>query len=135
VYYRGFEPHDLSRWLLDALWEEMQRQWDAVLRRPLDAWGPAQRSRLHQRSAEFLADVRRRYGVENENHIKPGIGETTRVLLRRIPERLLLRQAGLPETEHLEHLARDKEVAITLDPGLPYRAAALIQELPHPCSS
>ena len=51
------------------------------------------------------------------------------MLLRRVPERLLVREASAPDVAHLLILAREKNVPVTLDAALPYRAAALIKEL------
>ncbi len=75
-----------------------------------------------------MAHVRERFGTTDSNLIKPGIGEATRVLLRRRPRHLLLRNPALPEVAHLRLLAREKRVRVTVEPDLPYLAAALIQE-------
>ena len=62
------------------------------------------------------------------NRIKPGVGEATRVLLRRVPGLLLLRDGARPEIAHLLQLAGEKDVPVCVDPALPYLAAALIGE-------
>ena len=43
------------------------------------------------------------FGIDDINLIKPGIGETTRVLLRRIPWKVLIdeRYKGNPQLEHI----------------------------------
>lgn len=73
--------------------------------------------------------VKNEYGVLDENRVKPGIGEATRVLLRRIPDLLLLRDEYDAATEHLKVLAREKQVLITYVPDLRYRAVSLIKEI------
>lgn len=65
----------------------------------------------------------------NRHFVKPGIGEATRVLLRRVPEVLLLAEAHHPETLHLRHLAAEKSVPVEVDPSLPVKAVALIRGL------
>ena len=65
------------------------------------------------------------------NLIKPGIGEATRVMLRRRPQLLLLRDPDAPAVRHLLRLAEEKDIAIETDACLPYQAAALIQDLRH----
>lgn len=65
-------------------------------------------------------------GVHDPHLVKPGVGEATRVFLRRQPAGLLLRAAGHPDTRHLHELARVAGIPVTLHPGLPYLAAALI---------
>ena len=71
----------------------------------------------------------RRFGIRSVNHIKPGLGEATRVLLRRVPQCVLVRDADAPEAAHLVLLAHEKNVPIVVDASLPYTAAAIIKEL------
>lgn len=59
--------------------------------------------------------------------MKPGIGEATRVLLRRIPRLILLRDAGSPLTKHLVELAAEKGVEVREYPLRNYHACGIIQ--------
>ena len=59
--------------------------------------------------------------------IKPGIGEATRVLLRRVPRLLVLRDPDAPDVAHLNVLATEKSVPLIVDADLPYQAVSLIQ--------
>ena len=67
------------------------------------------------------------HGISDVNLIKPGIGEATRVLLRRTPRLLIVRDAAAPEVAHLVLLAQEKNVAVMVDPALPYHAVSLIR--------
>ena len=78
-------------------------------------------------SRAYLARAMARYGIADVNLVKPGIGEATRVLLRRVPRLLVLRQAGSPEVAHLQVLAEEKQVPVEIDPALPYHAVSLIR--------
>lgn len=69
------------------------------------------------------------YGIDDVNLIKPGIGEATRVLLRRLPERLLVQSASNPDVGHLLRLAEEKGVAVEQVSHLPYHAAAIIRSV------
>jgi hypothetical protein len=125
LYCEELAPHDLSRWFVDEVFTEVERHAG-------DPWPVLALCRTDRRrltSENFLADMRQRFGVRDVNHVKPGIGEATRVLLRRVPGRLLLRDPASPDVIHLALLAREKGVPITVDPSLPYAAAALIKEL------
>lgn len=125
LYYERFAPHDLSRWFVDQVMAEVVAGGGGA-----STWiDPASRDALRARSRQVLDDLRTRYGVSDENHVKPGIGESTRVLLRRLPHALLLQDPGLPEVEHLIHLAVEKNVPMNHEAQLPYRAVALIQEV------
>lgn len=77
-----------------------------------------------------LEDIRRAYGIRDINLIKPGIGEATRVLLRRLPWKVLVH--SLQDEAHLKHLyqlAEEKGVALEVRSLGPYRACGLIREL------
>ncbi len=66
------------------------------------------------------------FNIEDVNLVKPSIGETTRVLLRRIPEVILLREKGSPLTAHIEELAAEKNVPVKEYPLKFYRAVGII---------
>ncbi|RZA33677.1 MAG: hypothetical protein EOP92_19610 [Lysobacteraceae bacterium] len=125
VYYDQFAEHDQSQRFADAL-VALAQAGDKVLPTrppvaPLDAQSAAKRSRA------YLAGAMARYGIQDVNLIKPGIGEATRVLLRRVPRLLVLRQPGSPDVAHLEVLAEEKQVPVAIDPDLPYHAVSLIR--------
>jgi hypothetical protein len=88
----------------------------------------AQRQELRRQSAAYLHEAMTRFKIRDVNHVKPGVGEATRVLLRRVPDLVLLRDPALPDVAHLRHLAAEKNVPILVDGALPYLAAALIKE-------
>ena len=69
----------------------------------------------------------RQHGIDDVNMVKPGIGEATRVLLRRTPRLLIVRDAGAPEVAHLAVLAQEKNVPMLVDRALPYHAVSLIR--------
>ena len=66
---------------------------------------------------------------KNINHIKPGIGESTRVLLRRVPFVIIVQDLNSREIEHLVLLAKEKDVKIVEDKTLPYKALAVIKDV------
>lgn len=77
-----------------------------------------------------VATIQRRYDIDDVNLIKPGIGEATRVLLRRMPWKILVR--SLDDEAHLGHiyqLAREKEVPLEEYPLVNYRACGIIQSM------
>lgn len=66
----------------------------------------------------------------DRNRIKPGIAEATRALLRRMPERLLVRDRDDPDVAHLLHLAERGGVPVSgLGDDSRYRAVAIIRSL------
>ena len=81
-------------------------------------------------SGNGLAETREiaeKFGVPDIKLVKPGIGETTRVLLRRIPELILLRDPDSPLTRHISELAREKGVEVRQYPLKCYEACGIIR--------
>lgn len=77
-----------------------------------------------------LAETREiagKFGISDIKLVKPSIGETTRVLLRRIPELILLRDINSPLTRHIVELAREKGVEIREYPLKCYEACGIIR--------
>ncbi len=74
-------------------------------------------------------EIAEKFGITDINLVKPGIGETTRVLLRRIPRMVLVREKGSPLTAHIEELAAEKGVEVREYPLKRYRACGLIKLL------
>ena len=123
VYYGEFSPHDQSQRFADALVELATAQAAEGLPEAvaLDAQRAAECSRA------YLVEAMARYAIRDVNLIKPGIGEATRVLLRRVPRLLVLRRPGAADVRHLEVLAEEKQVPVAIDPLLPYHAVSLIR--------
>lgn len=67
------------------------------------------------------------YGIGDRNLVKPGVGETTRVLLRRVPWRVLVRSdAPAADLAHVRLLARRRGVPVEEVHDLPYSCVGLI---------
>jgi hypothetical protein len=128
LYLEEFATHDLSRWFVEEVFAEIDRQWESPCADRASAL-PHEQLQLQEKSRAFVADIRSRFGIAQVNHIKPGIGEATRVLLRRVPDCLLVRDANADQVAHLLLLAEEKHVPIVVDAAFPYAAAALIKEL------
>lgn len=122
VLYPELADEDLSNWFLDQVSEAMQ----CLQARPISVDNGQQRE---VRGRAYLVDLRQRFGIVDINHIKPGVLEATRVMLRRVPGLLLLRDPDHPDVAHLRLLAADKGVAIREEPAMPFLAMALIRVL------
>ncbi|MCU1693014.1 MAG: phosphoribosyltransferase [Frankiales bacterium] len=76
-----------------------------------------------------VVDVAERYGIPDVNLVKPGVGETTRVLLRRVPWQVLVRPDRADELEHVRLLAAARGVPVVEVPDLAYSCIGLIKPL------
>jgi hypothetical protein len=124
VYYANFEAQDMSRAFADRLIAAAQ----TIARQSgLPAAVPGDREAAAQTSQRFMQDCMQAYRITDPNLIKPGIGEATRVLLRRMAERVIVRDRAAPAVAHLIALAVEKSVLVEQDPALPYQAVSLIR--------
>jgi len=127
VTYPQYAGADLSRAFVDAIAPLAA----AAVPQPItghDARRPALRKDCEAMMEALLA----RAGTRDRNRIKPGIAEATRALLRRIPERLAVRDSADPDVAHLLHLAAEHGIAVEpLGQWSRYRAVATIRSLGH----
>ncbi|WP_405657080.1 phosphoribosyltransferase [Streptomyces sp. RK9] len=66
------------------------------------------------------------YGIHDVNLVKPGVGETTRVLLRRVPWKILAREGAGADLDHVRLLAEQRGVPVEEVAELPYTCVGLI---------
>ncbi|MFJ3878153.1 phosphoribosyltransferase [Streptomyces sp. NPDC090077] len=66
------------------------------------------------------------YGIHDVNLVKPGVGETTRVLLRRVPWKILAQRGAGSDLDHVRLLAEQRGVPVEEVDGLPYTCVGLI---------
>lgn len=126
-FYRELSGDDVSGRLLDTVTDAFDAVRDRV---------PAELAALlaSDRTPTWtgwtsVEKVREEYGIASVNFVKPGVGETTRVLLRRVPWRVLVREADAPEHAHLRLLAAAREVPVEVVPDLAYSCMGLIKEV------
>jgi hypothetical protein len=127
-FYRHLVPRDVSALFLDTI----TASFPAVAARvaaDLPRLSAADRTPDWSgwRSAE---EISREYGIENLNLVKPGVGETTRVLLRRVPWRVLIRPGARAELAHVLLLAEQRGVQVEEVEGLAYSCVGLIRPRP-----
>lgn len=66
------------------------------------------------------------YGIHDVNLVKPGVGETTRVLLRRVPWKILAHRDAGADLDHVRLLAEQRGVPVEVVDELPYSCVGLI---------
>jgi hypothetical protein len=126
-FYREFAEEDVSNYFLDIVSARFRHVRTAVGEQ-LAALLAADRTPTWSGMAT-VQRLGRQYGVANPNFVKPGIGETTRVLLRRVPWRILVRDISAPEHRHIRMLAAARDVPVTVDPDLAYSCVGLIKDV------
>ncbi|MBP3806111.1 MAG: cysteine protease StiP family protein [Oribacterium sp.] len=86
---------------------------------------------LASNGMEDVKKLAKMFDIRNINYIKPGIGETTRVLLRRIPWKVVIdeRYKKSRELDHIRQLSFEKNVEIEYVHLNNYKCCGLIKQL------
>jgi len=119
IYYGELKDSDLSYGFIHAIEKEftMENWEDAISVRDL--------------GIDEVKKIGREFGVDDINLIKPGIGETTRVLLRRVPWKILIdaRYKGDSQLDHIVRLAEEKNVMVEYFPLIHYKCCGIIKKV------
>ena len=120
VYYGELEESDLSYAFIEAIEREFSLHNTEDKNVVMEGQG-----------IDEVRAIAKEFGIEDINLIKPGIGEATRVLLRRVPWVILVdeRYKGDPQLGHLVRLAEEKEVPITYYPLKHYKCCGIIKKI------
>ncbi|MEU3183105.1 phosphoribosyltransferase [Streptomyces sp. NPDC006923] len=123
-YYRELAETDVSAHFLDtvaARFDDVAEAVEGEVKEMLTAdraptwegWAAVER-------------ISEEYGIHDVNLVKPGVGETTRVLLRRVPWKILARSGAGTDLDHVRLLAGQRGVPVEEVDGLPYTCVGLI---------
>jgi hypothetical protein len=124
-FYKELAPGDVSELFLDTV----AARFPAVAARVTADWPVLSATdRTPDWSGWNIAlRLAAQYGLDDVNLLKPGVGETTRVLLRRSPWRVLIRPDARAELGHILLLAKDTGVPVDEIDDLPYACVGLIR--------
>ncbi|MEV5610455.1 phosphoribosyltransferase [Streptomyces sp. NPDC052225] len=123
-FYRELAGSDVSGRFLDVVQERFAEVGEAVDAAVKELLG-ADRTPTWEGWAA-VERISEEYGIHDVNLVKPGVGETTRVLLRRVPWKILARAGAGADLEHVRLLAEQRGVPVEEVAELPYTCVGLI---------
>lgn len=82
---------------------------------------------VYNHGIKEVKEIKDKYNIGDINLIKPGVGETTRVLLRRVPWKILINDMNDPNLKHILVLAEEKQVPIEVYKNMTYSCCGLIK--------
>ena len=124
-FYRELAAADVSEQFLDAVTARFAAVADRVADDlPALAAGDRTPTWAGWATVERLAAE---YGVGDVNLVKPGVGETTRVLLRRVPWRVLVRRDAAAGLEHVLMLAEQRGAPVELVDDMAYSCVGIVR--------
>ena len=89
---------------------------------------------VEKRKSNGMEDVKRLqqiYGIDDIDLIKPGIGESTRVLLRRVPDVVIINETdkASKDLQPIYRLCKEKQIPIQYDHLKHYKVCGIIKNL------
>jgi len=82
---------------------------------------------LNCKGLKDIQNIKHKFQINNINLIKPGIGETTRVLLRRIPWKILIDSFENANLKHILNLAEEKNIPVEIYTDMCYSCCGIIK--------
>ena len=125
ISYQHLEKHDHSNWFIDeisACFSEAQYQ-------AADVITSEQRALRYKQTQQYISQLMKKFNVSDVNRIKPGIAEATRVMLRRVPDVLIINCKSNPDIKHLLRIAKEKNINTVVLSKMPFGACALIKDV------
>ncbi|PQJ71310.1 hypothetical protein BTO01_08470 [Vibrio jasicida] len=122
VSYDYLSPFDYSNWFIDEISSCFNQEY----------YQAKPQSYYNTSSTEFrsyITKLMEEYSVGDINRVKPGIAESTRVMLRRVPDILIVRDANDVNVSHLLQLANEKSISVVVKENMPMGACALIKDV------
>ncbi|HZF88688.1 phosphoribosyltransferase [Streptomyces sp.] len=123
-FYRELAGADVSVPFLDAVSARFTEVGDAVDAQVKDLLATDRTPTWEGWAA--VERISEEYGIHDVNLVKPGVGETTRVLLRRVPWKILARAGAGADLDHVRLLAEQRGVPVEEVAELPYTCVGLI---------
>lgn len=130
-YYADLAHEDVSNLFLN----HVSRFFPSVVDKVMNQMKTETRSTtiVTWRGLKDIGKIQKEFHLGDINFIKPGIGETTRVLLRRVPWKILIKDDSNENLKHILVLAEEKGVKVESYPTMTYQCCGLIKPLREEC--
>jgi len=119
-YFKKFENIDYTNDFIDRICKEFEKVEPSIL------------GISGEKGIDTVKRIGEHFGVDDYKKIKPGIGETTRVLLRRVPWKVLLNinvSEKDADIQHILELCKEKNVPIKRIDTNNYKVVGIIKDL------
>ncbi|QGU93921.1 hypothetical protein GOM49_01160 [Clostridium bovifaecis] len=120
-FYKEWRDKDLSKLFVDVITECFKHI--EVKKEDIDILD----FNVYNTGVKEVNEIKGKYGIDDINLVKPGIGETTRVLLRRVPWKILVDDINNPNLRHVLVLAKDKNVPVEVYKDMKYSCCGIIK--------
>lgn len=123
VYFENLEQEDKSIEFIDTVTKNLEKITNLSNLDTTCSFGKIT-------GMELVKDLAEEFGIDDINLIKPGVGETTRVLLRRVPWKVLIDpENGTDGLGHILRLCDEKDIPVEVHKLGNYKACGIIKDL------
>ncbi len=126
-FYQELREVDVSNLFLNRITTEFTSIREKAKKEAADHW--ENNPPVTWQGSKDIKLIQKQFEIEDINLIKPGVGETTRVLLRRLPWKILVDKRSNPNLRHILVLALDKGVLVEEYPQLTYSCCGIVKNL------
>lgn len=128
-YYKNLESDDLSNYFVDQICMEFDSVMEKVESSLKSLGGVSHK--LEFAGLEDVKKIQSEFEIDDVNLVKPGVGETTRVLLRRVPWKILVKEGHKDHKDllHIITLANEKGVLVEEYPLESYKCCGIIKNM------
>ena len=119
VFYENLKDVDLSYEFIEAIEEQFEMENETV------------EEVIEGKGIDEIRKIVDTFNISDINFVKPGIGETTRVLLRRVPWKILIDEKYKDDIalRHIIRLAEEKNVPVEYYPLVHYKCCGIIKKM------
>ncbi|WP_457969324.1 cysteine protease StiP domain-containing protein [Acinetobacter calcoaceticus] len=127
LIYQHLAQYDISVEFIDKILNLIQQHPHSDLAN----WNNHIRLKQQKICLDTIDWISETYAIKNINHIKASIAEATRAVLRRVPEKILIRDPAHPHVQLLLHFAKERNIAVDILGAKlgPYHAVTLIKKV------
>lgn len=126
-FYQELKDVDVSNLYVDCIAAEFAHVIEDIQQRLVELANEDQTPSW--KGAQSVERIQEIFSIKNSNFVKPGVGETTRVLLRRVPWKILINPYYSNDLTHILLLAKDKNVQVEEFADMSYSCCGIIKEL------
>lgn len=118
VYYKEFINEDKTYEFINKVVNNFPYVKEEDVKRPSSC------------GVDDVEEILTKFKIKNINFVKPGIGETTRVLLRRIPWLIIVDENKRgSDIDHILQLAKEKNIPVEYYPLKNYKTCGIIKNI------
>lgn len=126
-FYQDLRDSDVSNEFIQIIMEEFDHIKDEVIQHVEKQ--SKEKFEASFSGMETVKKIMNEFHISDMNFVKPGVGETTRVLLRRVPWKILIKDVESPYIKHILMLAEERNVEVEHYPNMEYTCCGLIKKV------